>query len=364
MKKHLRFFSIILILVIMLVFSGATANSLVPLYCDNGTVIEVDKNKINEYLNNGYYKSRSDAVVTLYAPDGKTLDVYRSEEEVYLSLGWYKTYEEVTERLYDYDGNSVILYLSEIDDVIKQGWYHRYEDAVTTVYAYDNSPKEIFKGQLYAHLNGGYRLNPSPDPSKPTVAFTFDDGPHPSNTKVIIDILKKYNSTATFYTLGNLASRYPNIVKYTVDNGMEIASHTYAHAKLTSLSLTNLLADIGNASSSIYNACGVYPKTLRPPYGATNDTVKYNAGLPLVLWSVDTLDWKHRNAQIVSDYILNTVKDGDIVLLHDIHQTTAEAMKIVIPELTNRGFNIVSVSTLALMKGINLSAGNVYTRLK
>ncbi len=364
MRKHMRFFAVILVFAFTLILSGATTGTLVPLYSNDGTVVEVEEKSVNEYLNNGYYKTRSDAIVTLFAPDGRTIDIYRSEEEVYLSLGWFRTYEEVTERLYDYDGNSVILYLSEIDQALAGGWYHRYPDAVTTVYGYDNTPKEIFKGQVYSHLNEGWRLSPSPDASKPTVAFTFDDGPHSSNTKIIVDTLKQYNQTATFFILGNLAQKYPHLVKYTIDNGMEIASHTYAHARLTSLSITNLIADITLASSSIYNACGVYPKLLRPPYGATNDTVKYNVGLPLVLWSVDTLDWKHRNAQTVSNYILNNIKDGDIVLLHDIHATTAEAMKIVIPELVNRGYNIVSVSTLALMKGINLSAGNIYSKMR
>ncbi len=393
MKKKL---SVLLITVIALMFTGATADSLVPLYGADGRITEVEKEEVSSYLENGYYKTRAEVYKTLYSMDGRTLTICLSEVETYKALGWYETKEEVIETLYSEDGRTLTVYKSYVDTYLALGWYkfedmnttlytfdgrsltihnsavdtylklgwYRYEDATTTLYADDGRTLTIFNCAVDTYLKLGWHRKYTPDPSKPIIAFTFDDGPHPSNTKMIVDTLKQYNSTATFFVLGKLAGAYPDVVKYAADNGMEIGNHSYNHARLTALSASSMISDVNSASANVYNAAGVYPKLLRPPYGALNDTVKFQSGLPIIMWSVDTLDWKSRNAVSVYNHILNNVKDGDIVLMHDIHPSTVEAVKMVVPELINRGFQIVSVSTLAEAKGYTITQGNRYSQFR
>ena len=210
----------------------------------------------------------------------------------------------------------------------------------------------------------GWKVKRVPDPTKPMIAFTFDDGPNPTHTISVINTLVAYDSSATFFMLGRLAASYPDVVKYAVANNMEIGNHSYNHANLANLSAYGVSNDVNSASSSIYNAGNVYPKLLRPPYGSVSSTLKYNAGLPLILWSVDTLDWKSRNAYSVYNHILANAKDGDIVLMHDIYSSTAEAVKMVVPELIKRGFQIVSVSELAEAKGYKMTSGNSYSQFR
>ena len=100
--------------------------------------------------------------------------------------------------------------------------------------------------------------------------------------------------------------------------------------------------------------------TLRPPYGAVSDTLKQTVKMPFIMWSVDTLDWQTKNAKATVDSVLNTVKDGDIVLMHDIHSTTIDAALELIPKLVDQGYQLVTVSELAEARGVVLENGHQY----
>ncbi|MEH6940865.1 polysaccharide deacetylase family protein [Bacillus sp. JJ722] len=178
------------------------------------------------------------------------------------------------------------------------------------------------------------------------VALTFDDGPHHQLTPRILDILKKYDAKATFYVLGNRVEYYPEIVKRAVDEGHEIGSHSWSHPKLTSLKPAELAQQINQTSNAVEKITGKAPATLRPPYGAVNDAVKKATNGPIVNWSVDTLDWEHRNKEKVIQTVKQNTRNGSIILMHDIQQATADALEDVLIYLSEQGYHFVTVSQL------------------
>ena len=202
------------------------------------------------------------------------------------------------------------------------------------------------------------------DPYAPMVALTFDDGPHERYTAQILDILEQYNSVATFFEVGYNAKLYPELLARTVELGCELASHTYAHHDLTTLSKDAMLTDLAKLDKIIYDATGTMPTLVRPPYGAVNSTVKYELGRATILWTVDPQDWKYRDAQVLIDYFKNYGNlDGEVVLLHSIHGSTAEAMATVIPWLIEQGYQLVTVSELmAYYYGELLEANKYYNQ--
>ncbi len=191
------------------------------------------------------------------------------------------------------------------------------------------------------------------------VAFTFDDGPG-KYTNELLNALNKYNSKATFFLLGNNVKYYKKTVKKAYDSGMEIGSHSSAHANLNTLSKNKVKKDLTNASNAIKNVIGCTPTLFRPPYGNYNKNVQEYANAPMIYWTVDFEDWNHKNTKYVYKKILKQAKDGEIVLLHDIHKTTVKGFKKALPKLRKRGFELVTVSELYKIKGINLADGKMH----
>lgn len=196
------------------------------------------------------------------------------------------------------------------------------------------------------------------DPSKPMVALTFDDGPG-KDTDRLLDALKKYNARATFFMLGNNAKNYGSTIKKMKDLNCELGNHSTTHPQLTKLSADGIKKEIRTTSDYIKKGAGAEPTVMRPPYGAINATVKQHVGLPMIFWSVDTLDWKTKSTPKTVESILNA-KDGDIILLHDIHSTSVDAAIEAIPKLIEKGFQLVTVSEMAEAKGQKLELGVKY----
>ncbi len=199
---------------------------------------------------------------------------------------------------------------------------------------------------------------------KPMIALTFDDGPNMITTKSILETLKDNGAVATFFVLGSRAKQNKELILQMAENGNEIGNHTYSHKLLTKLSKDELSNQIKQTQNIINEITGIEPIVMRPTYGEVNDRIKEIIGMPLILWSVDPKDWKTKNAKAVSEHILSRAKDGDIVLMHDIYLSTAEAVKTVIPELIKRGFELVTVSELFREKEASLEVGNVYRYIK
>ena len=195
---------------------------------------------------------------------------------------------------------------------------------------------------------------------KPMIALTFDDGPGPDTGK-ILDVLEKYDERATFFMLGRAVNTYPETVKRIYETGNELANHSTTHADLSKSSVEKIRYEIDTATAAIANATGGQkPSLLRPPYGAVNSTVRANAGMPLILWSVDTLDWKTRDTQNTIKVVMDSAEDGAIILMHDIHAPSVEAAVQIIPKLVEKGYQLVTVSELAQAKGITMENGKKY----
>ena len=202
-------------------------------------------------------------------------------------------------------------------------------------------------------------INRKIDKSKKMIALTFDDGPN-YNTSKVIDVLNKYDIKATFFVLGSRAINNKDILKKMADSGMEIGNHTYNHLLLTKYDENKIRSEIEDTSEVIYSATKKRPKLLRPSYGSVNNKIKKVANMPIIIWDIDTLDWKYHNSRRISSRVINKVKDGDIVLMHDIYSATANALEIIIPSLKSKGYTFVTVSDLFYYKNIPLEKGKVY----
>lgn len=184
------------------------------------------------------------------------------------------------------------------------------------------------------------------DPNRPMIAFTFDDGPHHSNTMQVVDLFEQYNGKATFFVLGKLAKTYPDIIKNCYQKGFEIENHSYSHPNLTKLPIEDAYKEIHETNDIIFSLTGRDPEYLRPPGGAYNTEIKNISHMKIQLWNIDTLDWKHRNSNIVTQKIIEQAKDGKVILVHDIHASTIEGVRNALPILHEQGYQFVTLETL------------------
>lgn len=201
------------------------------------------------------------------------------------------------------------------------------------------------------------------DSGQKMVALTFDDGPNPKNTNAILDTLEKYHAKATFFDLGSLVEKYPAVVKREAALGCEVASHSYQHDNFTKLTAAQIKEDIRKTDAAFQSVLGESPSLFRPPYGAYNETTTSLIPMPIALWSVDTLDWKSRNAEAILKEIEAAGNlDGKVILLHGIYSSTAEAVKTLVPALQKEGYQLVTVSELIQKKyGDTPENGKAYT---
>ena len=190
-----------------------------------------------------------------------------------------------------------------------------------------------------------------------TVALTFDDGPHPKQTDEILSVLQKYGVKATFFPIGENVKAYPEVEKRVAAAGHEIGNHTYSHAKVSTLTKSQLQVEISDTAHILQEQCGVTPVVFRPPGGCYCDeairTVN-EMGYRYVLWAwrTDPQDWKGLSAEHIVNAVLQNVRDGDILLFHDSvsgKSHTAEALDKLIPALLSEGYSFTTVSALAAM---------------
>lgn len=189
------------------------------------------------------------------------------------------------------------------------------------------------------------------DSSRPMVALTFDDGPHPVCTDQILDILVENGAVATFFEVGQKLSGAPEAIRRAEKMGCEIGSHSYRHADLGKLDLEALEADLAAADAAFEEVLGTVPALLRPPYGATSKALKESSGRSIVTWSVDPQDWKSRNAEQVVTHIQKISDlDGQVILLHSIYESTVEAVRTLVPWLQEQGYQLVTISELISLR--------------
>ena len=197
------------------------------------------------------------------------------------------------------------------------------------------------------------------NPKGKMVALTFDDGPGPYTDR-LLKCLKNNRAAATFFLVGTSIANYPDTIQQMAKQGCEIGNHTWDHASLSSLNGSSIQSEISSTNAQIRALTGHNATLVRPPYGAYNSNVQINAGAPLILWSIDTLDWKTRNAKNTINVVMNEVKDGSIILMHDIHSPSVDAAEVLIPKLIASGYQLVTVSELAKYRSVAMYSGGVY----
>ena len=201
------------------------------------------------------------------------------------------------------------------------------------------------------------------DPNKPMVALTFDDGPSRTNTERLLNALQENQAHATFFVVGYNLNGNEDILKRAVEQGNEIGNHTSNHAKLTGVDDAGLDAEIGTMRQRIIDITGQSMVVIRPPYGAIDDRVMAHIADPVVLWSIDTEDWKTRNAAATVQNIQQSVYDGAIILMHDIHTESVDAAVQIIPWLKQQGYQLVTMSELGYYRRGGLQTGIRYGSL-
>ena len=182
------------------------------------------------------------------------------------------------------------------------------------------------------------------------IALTFDDGPRAATTGRLLDELALREVPATFFLLGHRLSGNEELVRRMAREGHQIGVHTFDHVPVTGLSHQEFDLQVGGVRAQLRDILGDGEFWLRPPYGQTDDSTRAWADSPIVLWSVDPEDWKDHNAARIAAAVTEQVKDGDIILMHDLYTTTAEAAEVIIPELIKRGYQLVTVSELIQLR--------------
>ncbi len=242
------------------------------------------------------------------------------------------------------------------------GWSQvQYKDLIGYVSSSYLTEKKIVKKEVNLNVLPQGHI----DIRKPMVALTFDDGPNAKSTPRILDTLEKYNVHATFFDLGSLMLKYPDIVKREAKIG-EVGTHTYSHKNLNSLTPEELSEEIRLSKEASVQVLGYEPKLLRPPYGNANANVRAGiSDMAIINWNVDSLDWKYRNKDLtLSEIDKFGDLDGKIILMHSIYSETADAVELLVPDLLDRGYQIVSVSELAYYKGYTLETSTIYYGFK
>lgn len=250
----------------------------------------------------------------------------------------------------------------KMDGTYASGWMNMGTD---TYYFDENGERvtgeqEISGNTYYFQEDGKFDQTKNKiNPNRPMIALTFDDGPG-KYTMRLLEALEEYDARATFFMLGQNVSKYSEEIEKMVEIGCELGNHSTTHARLTELSVKDMEKEIDTTNKAIEKIVGHGATLVRPPFGAVNANVRKTVKTPLIMWSLDTLDWKRKNADSITKYVMEHVQDGDIILLHDIHDFSVEAAIDFIPQLIEQGYQLVTVSEMAQIRGAEFENGVKY----
>lgn len=252
------------------------------------------------------------------------------------------------------DINQIIAKLRDEDMAT---WKFTYNESKFNINVESNTPKinsvEIPINDLYKYIDETYLKGEDLEKykayikkrSRKAVALTFDDGPNPNTTPVALELLKKYNAKATFFMVGKAVAGNEEIIKQVVAEGHQIGNHSWSHPLLTKISLEQAKSQINDTTEALKKASGQDVHIMRPPYGGINATIQAAVDQSFILWDVDTLDWKYRNTASIMKEV-RKARPGSIILMHDIHQTSIDALPTVLQYLTEQSFELVTIDEL------------------
>ena len=199
--------------------------------------------------------------------------------------------------------------------------------------------------------------------NKKLVAITFDDGPGPYTNK-LLDILNANKAHATFFMLGNNLEKYRSVVLNVYNSGNEIGYHSYAHTNFKRQDIATIKSELDQSNAILKSITGTTFSLIRPPYGSLNSKIKEELDASFILWSVDTEDWRHKDGEYLLNYVLEHIYPGAIILFHDIHISSVDAMAKILPYLYAEGYQVVTVSDLAKNYNVTLESHKSYRYFK
>ena len=315
-----------------------------------------------------FYERRENVLVQYFVQDENTYIEYpyfhrrEIDQDIMHSLNLYRD-GDYDYLFIDYDYNeecdegSLTFYIYEEEGImvrertktflvdLLEGKIEDAENLATVSRYYD-----VFRGQMVSL-------------EKPMIALTFDDGPN-HNTVRVLDILEKYHIRATFFILGsNILGNEATIERMNQLN-MEIGNHMYSHKLLTKLKSSEIKEEIKRVDDQIFSIIHRYPTVVRPSYGTFNRRIRSLIDRPIIIWNIDTLDWKYHSSKNIYKRVMKDVSDGDIILMHDIYRATANSLDLIIPKLLDEGYQFVTVSELLYYKDIEIKQGRVYSKAK
>ena len=383
----------LLIILIVFLFCGCTSknefyvetlirnenNLKVSIFYPKTGYSTLDK-KIDSYIKSSY--SYDDEKIFLDTLDEINIDYTYFQNDSIISIVLFKTdnnFLEITTYNYDFkndkfidfdyfikDESIILKYLKEqfkIDENINLDDIKTNNFSIDHEYIYFYYPKDTFKNNQDSLIvkiplkNTSLKTSKvvntlqsrNIDASKKVVALTFDDGPS-RYTKDILKILKDNDAVATFFILGNKVKIYKDVLEECINGGNEIGNHTFNHKWLTKLKDDEIKEQISDTQNIIEETLGYTPKLFRPSYGSLNKRVRKDVNLDIVLWNVDTMDWKYKSTSKIVARATNNVKDLDIILFHDTYKSTKDSLEKVILTLKEKGFTFVTVSELKEIK--------------
>ena len=354
-----------------------------------GREISVKNDRISEYV------SSLNNLVSEKNFDNKFTNVVSMEDDRYISKIFnFKTGEEVTiedilkPEMVDVFWEKVkeLLYLkypkfiaSKLELHDKTNSFYLKENELI-IYYYDYEIEPMVSEELSLHVNYNEIKNcmnitikldknyenedgNKIDKNKKIIALTFDDGPGPY-TSNLVDILKDNKAIATFFMLGKNINIYKDTVLKVHESGMEIGYHSYNHKNFKRQKLEVIKEEFDKSNEVLKNITGNTFYLIRPPYGEINDKIKDTLDASFILWNIDTMDWRHKNSDYLVNYVLEKAEDGNIILFHDIHKTSVDAIEKLLPELYVNGYQVVTVSKLAEITGTKLEHHKSYRYFK
>lgn len=199
---------------------------------------------------------------------------------------------------------------------------------------------------IYESRMGSVETMASANETEKKVAITFDDGPNPDYTEILLAGLKERGVSATFFLLGKEVERYPKIVEDIYADGHLIGTHSYEHVNLNNLCDAAAVEQVDKTNQAIHELTGEYPEYIRPPFGSWKCNLDYETKMIEVLWDVDPLDWKTDNSDVIAKRVVDKVQENDIILLHDASESSVNAAFKIIDELQKEGYTFVTVDEI------------------
>ncbi len=374
-----KIFYLRIIIVLLVVINAVTFSNLTKKECDVNTCfysdsedyILIEKNIIDNKIVSFLYKNSNDDYLG-------EIEYYDKEEKITINdlikedkVDEYKA--KIEELLYLKYPKFIVEGLLKED--VKYSYLLRENELVIYFNNYEITPKvneilylKVNYNEIKDYLNftvvldkdyeieSGYNYTNS----KKSVAITFDDSPNKGKTDVLLNYLKDNLVHATFFVVGNKIEYNKNLLIKMKNNGNEIGSHSYSHQQLTKLSSDEFILDFEKVNNLYQEIFQENLTLLRPPYGLIKDRQMSLLKVKYILWSLDTNDWRYQDSDYIVNYVLDNIKDGDIILMHDSYDSTVEAIYELLPILYSKGYQVMSVSELAKLKGYDLLESEKY----